>query len=53
VTAINPTIRAALAAGRDARQRMAGAMDDDEYIAAASALADAFATLDKALSEKK
>jgi hypothetical protein len=51
--AITPAIRAALAAGRDARQRMASAMSDDEYLNAAAALADAFAALDNALSKEK
>ena len=50
---ITPAIRAALAAGRDARQRMANAMSDDEHLDAASALADAFAALDRTLTAEK
>lgn len=48
-----PAIRAALTAGRDARRRMANAPTDDEYLDAASALADAFAALDQALNAEK
>lgn len=45
-------LAAALAAGRDAQNRMAGAMSDDEYLNAASALADAFRTVDELLIAK-
>lgn len=48
-----PAVRAALAAGRSACQRMANAVSDDEYRDAAAALGDAFAALDQALTAEK
>lgn len=50
---LTPAVRAALAAGRDARQCMASAMSDDEYLNAAARLADVFHDLDRLLTADK
>lgn len=45
-------LAAVLVRGRNAMNRMAGAMTDDDYIDAAAQLGDAFRDLDQLLTDK-